>query len=63
MEDDIPPTLILIIPEARLATLPAAIYGSIQSCFGLYKGGRYYVSVPQSIYAAWPKMVTERTAS
>lgn len=49
------PTLILIIPQAALDTMPAATMAGIRGCEAQYHAGRYYVTVPAEVYAAWPK--------
>lgn len=50
------PDLILVIPDSRLATLPAATVAGIRGLEAAYHGGVYYVTVPPSVYRGWREM-------
>lgn len=51
-----PIPLVLIIPQAAVESLPAAIAEGIRGCEAQYSRGNYYITVPAARQAAWREM-------
>lgn len=50
------PTMIAIVHESKLETLPAQVYADLQRCESYYHRGNYYITVPTRLYRQWPAL-------
>ena len=51
------PPLILIIPAARVDTLPEPVATIVSLCESAYSRGNWFVTVPAELWCQWPQEV------
>lgn len=49
------PALILIIPAARVDTLPESVAAIVRRCESAYSRGNWFVTVPAELWQSWPE--------
>lgn len=49
------PPLILIIPAARVDTLPEPVAAIVRRCESAYSRGKWFVTVPAELWCQWPQ--------